>query len=93
MEVREIQVIDQNFIWPLVDGYGREIQKLELNQEYRLIRKPNYMLLLRPKEQQLMLPFFAPSSLFQQQKVEKLDDTKRRKSLQARPFIGYVTSR
>lgn len=58
MNLKEISISDKNFIFPVVDGLGREISELLPNIEYRLIKRYGYYVILDKNEKEVALPVF-----------------------------------
>lgn len=59
MNLKEVSIADKNFIFPVVDGTGREITELLPNIEYRLIKRNGYYVILERNEIEIAKPIFS----------------------------------
>lgn len=58
----EATLSDSTFIFPIVDGLGRPVQKIIPDKEYRLIRRACYYVLMEDAEIEIAVPNFMPMS-------------------------------
>lgn len=59
---KEATISDSTFIFPIVDGLGRPVEKLTPDKEYRLIRRSCYCVLMEDSEVEVSIPDFLPIS-------------------------------
>lgn len=59
---KETTISDSTFIFPIVDGLGRPVEKLTPDKEYRLIRRSCYCVLMEDTEVEVSIPDFLPIS-------------------------------
>lgn len=57
---KEATISDSTFIFPIVDGLGRPVEKLTPDKEYRLIRRSCYCVLMEDSEVEVSIPDFLP---------------------------------
>lgn len=59
----EINLSDETFIFPIVNGMGKMIEELIPGKEYRLIKRKGYYVVLETEEEETAKPLFTSQKI------------------------------
>lgn len=53
---KELTILDNSFILPVFDGMGRPVIAMDLDKEYRIVKRSCYYVLMEDSEIELAIP-------------------------------------
>ena len=59
----EINLSDETFIFPIVNGMGKMVEELIPGKEYRLIKRKGYYVVLETEEEETAKPLFTSQKI------------------------------